>query len=167
MKCVKFCTYDIRAMMLRKFKLRDHRCSKSHALLTSASDAAPIACIFCATCKAVDTTDTVSYHMWLGLGVVWKSVQLSPYFTYLLKGVNVPLYTLPTFIVRFGRNLVYEMCTKWLKFVIRDVYKMVEVRYTRCIRNGWNSLWKMYIKWLKFPVRDVYKMVEIRYTRCV
>jgi len=70
------------------------------------------------------------------------------------------------------------MCIKWLKFAIQDVYKMVEIRYTRrvqsgwlrCTRyvqNGWHSLHKLYIKWLKFAIWDVYKMVEIRYTRRV
>jgi hypothetical protein len=58
-------------------------------------------------------------------------------------GVNESVYTLATFTVRFGSKYVYEMRTKWLKFVVRDVYK------------------------IKFVIRDVYKIVEIPYTRCV
>jgi len=28
------------------------------------------------------------------------------------------------------------MYIKWLKFVTREVYKMVEIRYTRSVQNG-------------------------------
>jgi len=28
------------------------------------------------------------------------------------------------------------MYIKWLKLVIREVYKMVEIHYTRCVQNG-------------------------------
>ena len=59
------------------------------------------------------------------------------------------------------------MCIKWLKFVIRDVYKMVEIHYTRCVQNGFNSLYEMCTKKLKFVIRDVYKMVEIPYRGCI
>jgi hypothetical protein len=107
------------------------------------------------------------YHiMWLGLGVSWKSVQLNPYLAYLLMGVSESVYTLRTFTVRLGRYSVCEIYIKWLKFVIQDIYKMVEIHYTRCaqmveipytrcIQNGWNSLYKIYIKWLKLIIRDV------------
>jgi len=59
------------------------------------------------------------------------------------------------------------MYIKWLKFVIRKVYKMFEISYTKRIQNGLNSLYEKCTKWLTFVIRDVYKMDEIRYTRSV
>lgn len=112
--------------MLGKFNLRDQRCSESHTLLTFASDAAPVLSIFCPTCKPIDTTDTVPYHM-AGIGSFMKigAVQSIPY---LLVGVNESVYTLLTFTVRFGRSSVHEIRAKWLKFGIQHLYKMAARR---------------------------------------
>ena len=119
---------------------------------------------------------TLSYHV-AGIGSFMKTGAVKS-IPYLLMGVNESVYTLLTFTVRFGRSSAHEKLTKWLKFGIRDLYKvvkirctkcvkMVEIRYARCSQNGWNYLYEMCTKWLKFAIRDVYKMVGTRYTRCI